>query len=159
MNIVLVINFQLCIRVSCGHNLWIVTELWRWLGNKLRQTIYGECEFTLKFEIWRWNWDRWSGTLYLSEDTRLCQVFPSLTPEYLICFMLYVMYITPMYTYTKIADVLCVMRLLACEPTCLGLRVWVWLCQDFSSVVLSSHVFLIRYYIVYSRCTILSWCD
>ena len=35
MNICTLIIFQFCVRVSCGHNLWIVTELWQWLVNKL----------------------------------------------------------------------------------------------------------------------------
>ena len=44
--------------------------------------------------------------------------------------------------HTKIADVLYLMH--QCECSWRGLRVWGWLCEDFSSFVRISHVFLIR---------------
>ena len=53
----------------------------------------------------------------------------------------------------------CPVSAASCECSRRGLRVWGWLCEDFSSIVRISHVFLIRYYIVYSRYAILSWCD
>jgi len=58
MNIVLLIDFLICISVSCGHSLWVVYRTLQWLLNKLETHDLKECESTLKYEIWWWNWGK-----------------------------------------------------------------------------------------------------
>ena len=46
----------------------------------------------------------------------------------------------------------------SCESTCRGLRAWAWWCEDFSSIVLISHVFLmVLYCILKIQNTFLVW--
>ena len=50
---------MICISVSCGlTGCESFTELWQWLLNKLETHDLKECESTLKYEIWWWNWGK-----------------------------------------------------------------------------------------------------
>ena len=204
-----------------------LTELCQWLLNKLEtHDLKKQCECTLKYEIWWWNWGKMIKVIYTgvcvgpahirktvdknvpkstgmsrissyeSACVRVCLItssIPIVDPRvshlFYAIYHIYYSYISDIqyffiyYIYIYISNQyewsvglwsqnhitsFCNAAFKEYLHSYISYGenlifqsgwVWGWLCEDFSSIVRISHVFLIRYYIVYSRYAILSWCD